>query len=77
MADHNHIVRGTMYLMPDNRCKDDLNNNERFIAITDAEILDSSGKTVLYNNNLLILNKDKIVWIFPQEEKEPEGGGQP
>jgi len=76
-AAHNHIVRGTMYVMPENRCKDDLNNNEHFIAVTDAEILDPSGKTLLYHNDLLILNKDQIVWLLPQEKEQPASGGQP
>jgi hypothetical protein len=71
-----HIVRGTMYVMPDCRFRDDLNNNEHFIAVTDAEIFDLSGNTRLYNNDLLILNKDQIVWLLPQEEKQSVGKEQ-
>ena len=68
-----HIVRGTMWVMPDNRLKDDLNGNEHFIAVTGAEILDASGTTTLYHNDVLMLNKDQIVWIQSQEEKPSVG----
>jgi hypothetical protein len=76
IATATHIVRGTMYVIPDIRLKDDLNSNEHFIAVTDAEILDPSGNTVLYHNDLLILNKDKIVWLLPQKGKKSSGGEQ-
>ena len=71
-----HIVRGTMHIMPDSRFRDDLNNNEHFIAVTDADIFDPSGSTLLYHNDLLILNKDQIVWLLPQEEKKSVYGEQ-
>ena len=71
-----NIVRGTMYVMPDIRLKDDLNSNERFIAVTDAEIFDQGGETRLYRNDLLILNKDRIAWLLPQKDDESSEGEQ-
>jgi hypothetical protein len=73
IATATHIVRGTMYVMPDSRLKDDLNSNEHFIAVTDAEVFDASGNTRLYHNDVLMLNKDQIVWMLPQEEKQSGG----
>jgi len=71
-----NIVRGTMYVMPDIRLKDDLNSNERFIAVTDAEVFDQSGKMRLYQNDLLILNKDQITWLLPQKDNQSAYGEQ-
>ena len=62
------LIHGDIFLRPDQRIKDELNNNqERFIAVTDAEIFDAEGK-VLYRSSFLTLNKEHIVWIRPDEQ---------
>ena len=61
------LISGVMYLLLDNRVKDELNNGERFIAITDAEICELGSNTLLAQGETLILNKDQIVWVIPCE----------
>ena len=63
-----NLIHGDIFLRPDQRVKDELNNNqEKFIAVTEAEIYDASGK-VAYRSPFLTLNKDHIVWIRPDEQ---------
>jgi hypothetical protein len=71
IATPTHIVRGTMSVVPDNRLKDDLNNDDHFIAVTDAEVLESTGGPGLYHGEVLMLNKAQIVWMLPQETQQP------
>ncbi len=62
------LVSGTVHLMLDNRLKDEMNNGERFIAFTNAQVHElSSGKT-LVEGETVILNKDQIVWLVPGRE---------
>jgi len=62
------IIQGSMHVMRESRLKDELNNSERFVAITNAEVFDLSEQTRLYSSEVLLLNKDQIVWVLPQEE---------
>jgi len=65
------VIRGTVYLMADNRLKDELNSSEPFIAVTDAQVYQPGSDTPLYQSPALIINKNKIDWIFPQESPAP------
>jgi len=66
------IVHGTVHLTPDNRLKDELNGDETFLAVTQAEVWEIGGERPLYTTDVLIVNKDQIVWIFPHEPVHPE-----
>jgi hypothetical protein len=65
------IIQGSMHVMRESRLKDELNNSERFVAITNAEVFDLSDQTRLYSSDVLLLNKDQIIWVMPQEEDPP------
>jgi hypothetical protein len=71
IATATNIIRGTVHVMRNLRLKDELNNDERFIAVTGAEVYDMSGQTRLHSNEVLLLNKDLVVWVLPQEESQP------
>ncbi len=67
VATRTNVVHGTMHLMLDNRLKDELNNEERFVALTVAQVFDGTGKSRLYETNAILLNKEQIVWVLPQD----------
>lgn len=62
-----HRIRGKMYVRPDERIKDELNKNEQFLAITDANVFDMDGN-LLYSTEFIAVNRDQVVWVVPQEE---------
>lgn len=64
-----NLIRGQVHVRQDERLKDELENKERFIAVTDASVTDASGGVVFTGPFLAVL-KDQIVWIMPL------GGGQ-
>jgi hypothetical protein len=67
----NSIIQGKVYLMADNRLKDEMNDGERFIAVTDAQIFQPGSESPLYESAALIINKEQINWIFPKEPAIP------
>jgi hypothetical protein len=65
------IIYGMIHIAPDNRLKDELNNQEKFIAITQAQVWSVGGERPLYETDVLIVNKDHLDWIFPRNENPP------
>ena len=68
------IIHGSMHVLRESRLKDELNSAERFVAITNAAVFDLDNQTQLYSSEVLLLNKDLIVWVIPQEEDPPADG---
>lgn len=65
----NLIVRGIVHVKPNTRLKDELNDGEPFIAITDARVTTRTGKKPVYKTAALIVNKTQIAWIFEDKSK--------
>ncbi len=66
-----HVIHGTVHLMADNRLKDELNDGEPFIAVTDAKVFQPGFAAPIYESPALIVNKEHIAWILPQEPALP------
>ncbi len=62
-----NVIRGKIHVMPSRRFKDEINRLEDFFAITDAVIYNPAGKE-LYRCEFMAVSRDKIVWIFPEQE---------
>ena len=63
-----NLVHGNLYLRPDQRFKDEMNQNqEQFIAVSGAVVYGPDGQ-VLTRSSFLTINKAHIVWIRPDEE---------
>jgi hypothetical protein len=45
---------------------DELNQSDKFIAVTDATIFDSQGD-LSYKCDFITVNRDHIIWIMPEE----------
>lgn len=64
----NHeMIRGCIHVSPGMRIKDELNSQELFIAVTEAVVLNSQNEEI-YRSNFLVVNKDQIIWVSPEEE---------
>ncbi len=66
------IIHGTIHLTLDNRLKDELNDGEKFMAITDAAIRDPQNDQARHTAPVIIINKEHIVWILPDESVPAE-----
>ncbi len=63
----NNVIRGAIHVRRDARLKDELNDSDRFLAVTEAVVYNLSNEE-LYHSNFLVLNLDQIVWVIPEEE---------
>jgi hypothetical protein len=66
------LIRGQIYVHPEQRLIDEMNEGDRFLAVTDAEVLDPGGQ-VGRRADFLTLNKEYVVWIRPDDEPGPQG----
>jgi predicted esterase YcpF (UPF0227 family) len=62
-----HFIRGRVHIRPDDRLKDEINQNEAFLAVTEAVVQDHQGNT-LYKADFLAVNRSQIIWLVPTEE---------
>ncbi len=64
-----HLIQGTIHIRLEERLKDELDRDELFLALTEADILDTAGE-VLYTNDFIAIHRDQIVWVIPNEKEE-------
>lgn len=60
------LLHGHVFLSPEQRLKDAMNGDEQFIPVAHAHWLDGDGH-LLAESGLVLLNRDHIVWIAPEE----------
>ena len=60
------IIVGHVYVRPDKRLKDDLNDDgSRFLPITDARVYDAASEKLLYHSSFLLIAYAHIVMLSP------------
>lgn len=66
-----HLMRGYIHVRRDQRIKDELDLDDRFIAVTDVSILAEDGQ-VLYQAPFLAINRSQIIWVLPEQKQGGE-----
>lgn len=61
-----------VHVRRDERIKDELNRDERFLAVTEAAIYDLEGR-LLYETDFVALNKAHVLWVLPQQDMKKAG----
>ena len=62
------IIVGHVYVRPDKRLKDDLNDDgSRFLPVTDARVYDAVSEKLLYHSSFLLISYAHIVMLSPLE----------
>jgi hypothetical protein len=60
-------MHGHIHVRPGSRLKDEINQADLFLAMTEATIFDDAGQE-LYQCEFIAINRAHIVWILPDEE---------
>ena len=68
-------IQGHVHVRVNERIKDELNRGEQFVAVTDAEIFNLQGQKIS-QAEFVIINRDHIVWIIPDEENTNRAEGE-
>ncbi len=63
-------IKGHVYVHPEKRIKDELNEDEEFLAVTEAEVMDEKG-ALLYRTAFVAVGKAQILWVLPIDDLTP------
>jgi len=63
------LIRGNVHVRRDERLKDELDRDELFLAITDAQVLDSDDQ-VLHEAKFMAVRRAQIIWVLPISNEE-------
>ncbi len=61
------LLRGNIHVRRDQRIKDELDLDDRFIAVTEVSILGPDGQ-VLFQAPFLAINRAHIIWVLPEQK---------
>ena len=67
-----HLIRGKFHVRGVMRVIDELTLEEKFIAVTDAEIINPNGSR-LFKTNFVAINRQEILWMAPEENIRGNG----
>ncbi len=65
------LMRGNIHVRRDQRIKDELDLDDKFIALTDVSILGTDGQ-VLFQAPFLAVNRAHIIWVMPEQKPSAE-----
>lgn len=68
-----HVMRGHLHVRRDQRIKDELDQNENFLALTDVSVLGVDGQT-LFQAPFIAVQRAHIIWVIPEPNKGEEKG---
>lgn len=66
-----HLMRGRIHIRRDQRIKDELDQQENFLALTDVTVLNAEGQT-LFQAPFLAVQRAHIVWVIPEPSSNEE-----
>ena len=66
-----HLVRGFVHIRQGERLKNELEKDEKFLAVTNAVIHNADDK-VLFTAPFMAVQRTQIVWIMPVEGEPHE-----
>lgn len=66
-----HMIRGRMHVRRDQRVKDELDRSEKFLALTDVQVLGPDGQA-LFQSPFLAVKREHIVWVMPEQKQGEE-----
>ena len=69
-----HRIQGLVHIRPNSRFKDELDNDEPFLAVTGAKILNEAAE-VVFEADFISIRREQIVWVIPYEERTQEDEG--
>jgi len=62
----NKII-GKIHIRPDQRIKDELDQDEKFLAITDASVYSMQGGEIEHCE-FMAVQRSQIVWVIPESK---------
>jgi hypothetical protein len=70
-----HLVRGFVHVIQGERLKNELERDEKFLAVTDASIFGVDDK-VLFTTSFMAIQRSQIVWVMPADGETGEASSE-
>lgn len=71
-----HRIEGAIHVRLDGRVKDELDQNQLFLAVTSAKVYDVNGN-LLYETDFMTVARAQIIWVIPSDDTAYGEGGKP
>ena len=68
-------IRGNIYIRPGERIKDQINEEDMFLAVTEATLYDLAGEE-FYRSAFLLVNREHVIWLLPEDQIQKPKSGQ-
>lgn len=65
-------LHGLIHLRSEKRIKEEMNDPEPFVALTQVDVYSKDGRERFFSTNFMAVNKAQIVWIFTDADKTKE-----
>jgi hypothetical protein len=65
----NNYIEGEIFVRPEYRMKDELDQDEKFLAVTNARVF-GTDNTLLFSTKFIAVRRDKIIWIVAVKDLE-------
>ncbi len=62
------FLTGSIHIRKEFRLKDELDQPEPFLAVTNAKLYAADGQ-VLFETNFIAVRRDEIVWVIAEEDQ--------
>lgn len=66
-----HLMRGRIHIRRDQRLKDELDQKEDFLALTNVTVLNTDGSP-LFQAPFLAVQRTHIIWVIPEPNNDEE-----
>lgn len=66
-----HRIHGHVHIRPNERLKDEMNQGDSFLAVTEATVFDRTGNK-LYSGDFMVINREHIIWLLPEDQIHPD-----
>jgi hypothetical protein len=64
-----HRIEGFMHVRAGYRIKDELNSEDKFVALTEAKVYNPRGD-LEYQTEFLAVNIEEVIWVMPECERQ-------
>lgn len=62
-----HLMRGLIHVHRDQRIKDELDLDEKFLALTEVDVIAADGQ-ILFQAPFLAVNRAHVIWVLPDQD---------
>ncbi len=68
----NQRVHGLLHIRSEKRIKEEMDDPENFLALTQVEVFSYDGQDLLFATRFLAINKANVIWILADTDRKQD-----